>query len=62
MMVRMAGRPCSICKSAENTRIAAEMIAAGADQAVADRIGVARTSVLRHRHAHIVAPAKAWWM
>ncbi len=56
----MAGRPCSICKSTEKARIATEMIAAGAsDQAVADRLGVARTSVLRHRHAHIVAPAKA---
>jgi hypothetical protein len=56
----MAGRPCSICKSAANIRVAAEMIAAGAsDQAIADRLGVGRTSVLRHRHAHVVAPAKA---
>jgi hypothetical protein len=57
-----AGRPCLICSSAEKTRIAAEMIAAGAaDQAIADRLGdgLHRMAVSRHRRAHVVAPAKA---
>ena len=57
----MAGRPCTICNSNEKQRIAAEMIAAGAtDQAIADRIGgVNRMAVSRHRHNHVMAPAKA---
>lgn len=56
------GRPCSICSSAEKSRIAGEMIAAGLpDQAVADRLGggMHRMAVSRHRRAHVVAPAKA---
>lgn len=56
------GRPCSICSSSKRTRIAAEMIAAGAtDQAIADRIGggISYMAVNRHRHNHVVAPAKA---
>jgi len=57
----MAGRPCTICNSSEKQRIAADMIAAGAtDQAIADRIGgVNRMAVSRHRHNHVMAPAKA---
>jgi hypothetical protein len=58
----MIGRPCCICSDAKKTRIAAEMIAAGAaDQAVADRIGggLNRMAVSRHRRAHVVAPARA---
>ena len=57
----MAGRPCTICNSSKKHRIAAEMIAAGAtDQAIADRVGdVNRMAVSRHRHNHVMAPAKA---
>jgi hypothetical protein len=57
----MAGRPCKICASAANIKLAAEMIAAGApDQAIADAIGtVSRVSVHRHRTNHVVRPAKA---
>lgn len=55
----MSGRACSICVSSDKTRVAAEMIAAGAsDQAIADRLGVGRMSVHRHRNAHVLAPAK----
>jgi len=56
------GRPCSICSSAEKTRIAAEMIAGGAtDQGIANKLGggLHRMAVSRHRRAHVVAPAKA---
>ena len=57
----MAGRPCTICNSSEKQRIAADMIAAGTtDQAIADRIGgVNRMAVSRHRHNHVMVPAKA---
>ena len=57
----MAGRPCTICSSTEKLRLAANMIAAGAtDQAIADRVGgVNRMSVSRHRHNHVMGPAKA---
>jgi hypothetical protein len=55
------GRPCTICESIDNTRLAAEMIAAGAsDQAIADRIGgVHRMAVNRHRRSHVMVPASA---
>ena len=55
------GRPCSICCNSGKYKIAGDMIAAGAtDQAVADHIGgVNRMAVARHRHNHIIAPAKA---
>ena len=55
------GRPCSICCDGERYRLAGEMIASGAtDQAIADRMGgVNRTAVSRHRHNHVIAPAKA---
>ena len=55
------GRPCSICCDSESNRVAREMIAAGAtDQAIADRIGgLNRMAVSRHRHNHVMAPAKA---
>ena len=53
-------RPCNICISAEKARLAAELIAAGTtDQAIADRLGVSRMTVHRHRHAHVLAPARA---
>jgi hypothetical protein len=56
----MTGRPCSICSNTDKVRSAAELIAAGAtDQAIADRLGVGRMSVSRHRREHVVAPAKA---
>lgn len=55
------GRPCSICRDGERHRLAGELIAGGAsDQAVADRIGgVNRMAVARHRHNHILTPARA---
>ncbi len=55
------GRPCSICCDSGDSQLAREMIAAGAtDQAIADRIGgINRMAVSRHRHNHVVAPAKA---
>ena len=55
------GRPCSICRDVEHHRLAGELIASGAsDQAVADRIGdVNRMAVARHRHNHILMPARA---
>lgn len=55
------GRPCSICSDSRTSRIAHEMIVAGAsDQAIADRIGgVNRMAVARHRLKHVIAPAKA---
>lgn len=55
------GRPCSICCDSGKFKLVAEMIGAGAtDQAVADQLGgVNRMAVARHRHNHIVAPAKA---
>src|SRR3954447_17501965 len=53
-------RPCSICLSARTARLAQDMIAAGeTDQAIADRIGVNRMAVSRHRNNHIIAPTKA---
>ena len=57
----MAGRPCSICCNSSKHRLVGEMIAAGAtDQAIADKIGgVNRMAVSRHRHNHVMAPAKA---
>lgn len=57
----MAGRPCTICYSGERSRLASEMIAAGAtDQAIADRIGgINRMTVSRHRHNHVLGPARA---
>jgi hypothetical protein len=56
----MAGRPCSICSSADKLQRAAQMIGAGAtDQAIADALDVGRMSVSRHRREHVVAPAKA---
>jgi hypothetical protein len=56
----MAGRPCSICSSADKLQAAAQMIGAGAtDQAIADALDVGRMSVSRHRREHVVAPAKA---
>lgn len=57
----MPGRPCLICASSEKTKIAADMIAAGAtDQAVADRVGgVSRPAVRRHRINHVTRPAQA---
>ncbi len=56
------GRPCSICSSTEKTRIAAEVIAAGAsDQAIADRLGggLHRMAISRHRRNHVEKPAAA---
>jgi hypothetical protein len=56
------GRPCSICSSTEKTRIAGDMIAAGAsDQAIADRLGsgLHHMAVSRHRRNHIEKPAAA---
>ena len=52
------GRPCIICSSIDKSRIAAEMIAAGApDQAIADRIGgIHRMAVSRHRRLHVAKP------
>ena len=57
----MGGRPCQICASAANLKLAADMIASGAsDQSVARKIGgINRMTVSRHRHNHIEAPAKA---
>lgn len=57
----MPGRPCTICSSTEAARLVTEMIAAGAtDQAIAARLGgVSRMAVSRHRHNHVIAPAKA---
>jgi len=56
----MPGRPCTICVDTSKTRLAAELIASGAsDQVVADRLGVGRMSVVRHRKNHLEAPAKA---
>lgn len=56
----MPGRPCQICASAANIKIAAEMIAAGAsDQAVADKIGgINRMTAHRHRINHVQKPAQ----
>jgi hypothetical protein len=51
---------CTVCASAEKTRIAAEMIADGAtDTAIGEAVGVGRMSVFRHRTAHVLAPARA---
>lgn len=56
----MAGPPCSICTSTQKMRLSAELIAAGmSDQKIAERLGVGRMSVARHRHNHVVKPAKA---
>ena len=56
----MTGRPCTICSSDEKIKVSAEMIGAGAsDQVIADRLGVGRMSVQRHRQSHVLAPAKA---
>ena len=58
----MAGRPCNICSDSAKTRLVAELVASGmSDQAVADRLGkgVSRAAVQRHRHNHVVVPAKA---
>lgn len=53
-------RPCTICSDHVKADLARELIAAGAtDQAVADRIGVNRMAVHRHRHNHIIAPTQA---
>jgi len=51
-------RPCTICCDPRKSKLAAEMVAAGAsDQAIADRIGgISRVSVLRHRRNHIARP------
>src|SRR5687768_3942023 len=56
----MPGRPCSICRDTAKTRDFIEMVAAGAtDQAIADKLDVGRMAVNRHRHAHVMAPARA---
>lgn len=57
----MPGRPCRVCSSTEAARLVTELIAAGAtDQAIAARLGgVSRMAVSRHRHNHVIAPAKA---
>ena len=53
----MAGRYCSICSHPGKTQLAADMIAAAvSDQAVADRIGVNRMAVSRHRRGHLIKP------
>ena len=53
----MAGRHCSICSNPDKMRTAADMIAAGApDQTVADRVGVNRMAVSRHRRGHLIKP------
>lgn len=54
------GRPCTICADAKKITIACDMIAAGeSDQAIANRIGVNRMAVSRHRHNHVIAPTQA---
>ena len=53
----MAGRHCSICTDSEKMLVVSEMLATGAvDQAVADRIGVNRMAVSRHRRGHLIKP------
>ena len=60
-VIWMPGRPCQICADAARSKLAAEMIAAGAtDQAIADRIGgISRMAVARHRQNHIERPPRA---
>jgi hypothetical protein len=54
------GRPCLICSDGSKTRIAAEMIAAGAsDRAIGEKLGVGRMAANRHRITHVMAPARA---
>ena len=54
------GRPCFICCNSEKYEVARAMIATGAtDQAIAGKIGINRMAVSRHRHNHILAPARA---
>lgn len=56
----MAGRGCTVCASAEKAAIAREMIAAGRpDREIAERLGVGRMAVSRHRWNHIEKPARA---
>jgi hypothetical protein len=51
---------CTICGSTEKTRIAGEMIAAGAtDGAIGKAVGIGRMSVFRHRTTCVLGPAKA---
>lgn len=53
-------RPCNICASSDNRRIADAMIVEGAtDAAIAARIQVGRMSVARHRANHVIRPAEA---
>src|SRR3954454_16514330 len=56
----MAGRPCTIWADTAKAALACQLIATGVtDQGVADRLGVNRSAVGRHRKNHILAPTRA---